>query len=142
MNVLGMIFMEGNSATEEDVWKYLHMMRIYPGKKHRLYGEPRKLITQDMVRLKYLEYRQIPDSDPARYEFLWGPKAHAETSKMKVLEFLAKIGNTEPTAYPILYEEALEKERERECTHTHALVPLPLKGMLMPTWGPHPDNIH
>ncbi|EPY73886.1 melanoma-associated antigen B1-like protein [Camelus ferus] len=58
MTLLGVIFMKGNRATEEE---------------------------------KYLEYRQVPDSDPPRYEFLWGPKAHAETTKMKVLEVLAKI---------------------------------------------------
>ncbi|KAI4554562.1 hypothetical protein MJG53_019861 [Ovis ammon polii x Ovis aries] len=29
----------------------------------------------------YLEYRQVPYSHPARYEFLWGPRAYAETSK-------------------------------------------------------------
>ncbi|XP_075855670.1 melanoma-associated antigen B5-like [Microcebus murinus] len=113
MNILGMIFMKGNCATEEDIWKYLSMMRVYAGRKHFVYGEPRKLITKDLVRLKYLEYRQIRNSDPARYEFLWGPKAHAETTKMKVLEFLAKINGTAPSAYPNLYEEALKDEETR-----------------------------
>ena len=61
----------------------------------------------------YLEYRQVPDSDPPRYEFLWGPRAHAETSKMKVLEFVAKIHDTVPTAFPTWYEEALRDEEER-----------------------------
>uniref|UniRef100_A0A4X1VEQ9 Melanoma-associated antigen B3-like n=1 Tax=Sus scrofa TaxID=9823 RepID=A0A4X1VEQ9_PIG len=113
MNLLGMIFMKGNCATEEDIWKFLSMMRVYAGRKHFIYGEPRKLITKDLVRLKYLEYRQVPDSDPPRYEFLWGPKAHIETSKMKVLEFLAKVNETVPSAFPIYYEEALRDEEER-----------------------------
>uniref|UniRef100_A0A2K6EWE9 MAGE domain-containing protein n=1 Tax=Propithecus coquereli TaxID=379532 RepID=A0A2K6EWE9_PROCO len=118
MNILGMIFMKDNCATEEDVWRYLSMMRIYAGRKHFVYGEPKKLITKDFVRLKYLEYRQVPDSDPACYEFLWGPRAHAETSKMEVLKFLAKINETEPSAFPSQYEEALRDEETRAQAQT------------------------
>ncbi|XP_019490651.1 PREDICTED: melanoma-associated antigen B1-like, partial [Hipposideros armiger] len=106
MNVLGMIFIKGNRATEEEIWELLNPMRICPGRKHCIYGEPRKLITKDFVRLQYLEYRQVPDSDPPRYEFLWGRKAHAELKKMKMLEFLAKINDTVPSAFSGYYEEA------------------------------------
>ncbi|VCW69313.1 unnamed protein product [Gulo gulo] len=45
--------------------------------------------------------------------FLWGPRAHAETSKMRVLEFVAKIHNTVPSAFPTWYEEALRDEEEQ-----------------------------
>ncbi|XP_034850859.1 melanoma-associated antigen B5-like [Mirounga angustirostris] len=113
MNILGMIFMKGNCAAEEDIWKFLGMMRVYAGRKHFIYGEPRKLITKDLVRLQYLEYRQVANSDPPRYEFLWGPKALAETSKMKVLEFLAKVNDTIPSAFQSYYEEALQDEEEK-----------------------------
>nr|XP_031302505.1 LOW QUALITY PROTEIN: melanoma-associated antigen B3-like [Camelus dromedarius] len=113
MTILGVIFMKGNCAAEEDIWRFLNMIRVYAGRKHFIYGEPRKLITKDLVRLKYLEYRQVPDSDPPRFEFLWGPKAHAETSKMKVLEFLAKVNDTVPSAFPSQYKEALQDEEER-----------------------------
>ena len=81
MNLLGVIFMKGNCATEEDIWDFLGKMKIYAGKRHFLFGEPKKLITQDLVQLKYLEYRQVPGSDPACYEFLWGPRAHTETAR-------------------------------------------------------------
>ncbi|PNJ69808.1 melanoma-associated antigen B3 [Pongo pygmaeus] len=113
LNLLGVIFMKGNCATEEKIWEFLNKMRIYDGKKHFIFGEPRKLITQDLVKLKYLEYRQVPNSNPARYEFLWGPRAHAETSKMKVLEFWAKVNQTVPSAFQFWYEEALRDEEER-----------------------------
>ena len=113
MNLLGMIFLKGNCAAEEDIWKYLGTMRVYAGRKHLIYGEPRKLITKDLVRLKYLEYRQVANSDPPRYEFLWGPKAHLETSKMKVLEFLAKVNDAVPSDFPTYYEEALRDEEEK-----------------------------
>ncbi|XP_022363715.1 melanoma-associated antigen B10-like [Enhydra lutris kenyoni] len=113
MTVLGVIFTKGNCATEEQVWEVLNMMGLYDGMKNFIYGEPRKLITKDWVKEEYLEYRQVADSDPPRYEFLWGPRAHAETSKMRVLEFVAKIHNTVPSAFPTWYEEALRDEEER-----------------------------
>ena len=91
----------------------LSVMGVYAGREHFIYGEPRKLITEDWVKEEYLKYRQVANSDPPRYEFLWGPRAHAETSKMRVLEFLAKIHNTVPTAFPFYYEEALRDEEER-----------------------------
>ncbi|XP_021561430.1 melanoma-associated antigen B10 [Neomonachus schauinslandi] len=113
MTVLGVILTKGNCATEEQVWEVLNMMGLYDGMKNFIYGEPRKLITKDWVKEEYLEYRQVANSDPPRYEFLWGPRAHVETSKMKVLEFVAKIHDTVPTAFPSWYEEALRDEEER-----------------------------
>ncbi|KAG3271869.1 melanoma-associated antigen B10 [Ictidomys tridecemlineatus] len=113
MTILGVIFTKGNRATEEQVWQILNAMGLYSGREHFIFGEPRKLITKDLVKEKYLEYQQVPDSDPPRYEFLWGPRAYAETSKMKVLEFLAKVHDTIPSAYPTWYEEALRDEEAR-----------------------------
>ncbi|XP_021536929.1 melanoma-associated antigen B16 [Neomonachus schauinslandi] len=111
--ILGVIFMKGNSATEEEVWEALNLTGIYAGRKHAIFGEPRKLITKDFVKEKYLEYRQVANRDPAQFEFLWGPRAHAETTKMKVLEMLAKFHGTDPSSFPSQYEEALQDEEER-----------------------------
>ncbi|XP_049499602.1 melanoma-associated antigen B1-like [Panthera uncia] len=111
--LLGVIFLSGNQASEEDVWEFLNILGVYDGRKHSIFGDPRKLITQDLVQEKYLEYRQVPDSNPPRYEFLWGQRAHAETSKMKILEFLAKVHDTVPSAFPYHYAEALRDEEER-----------------------------
>ncbi|XP_077002776.1 melanoma-associated antigen 10-like [Tamandua tetradactyla] len=113
VTILGVIFMEGSRAPEQKIWESLNMMGVYAGKKHFIYGEPKKLLTRNWVRAKYLQYRRVPGSDPVHYEFLWGPRAHAETSKMKVLELLANINNTVPTAFPTWYEEALRDEEER-----------------------------
>ncbi|EDL96043.1 similar to Melanoma-associated antigen B3 (MAGE-B3 antigen) (predicted) [Rattus norvegicus] len=113
MNLLGVIFLKGNCATEESIWEFLNKMKIYDGKKHFIFGEPRKLITQDLVKLKYLEYRQVPNRSPTSYEFLWGPRSHAETSKMKILKFLAKINHIVPSAFQSRYDEALKDEEER-----------------------------
>ncbi|XP_019485595.1 PREDICTED: melanoma-associated antigen B18-like [Hipposideros armiger] len=113
MIVLSVIFMKGNRATEEQIWEVLNMMGVYPDRKHFIYGNPKKVITEDLVQLKYLESRQVTGINPPRYEFLWGPRAKAETTKMKVLEFLAKIHDTIPTAFPSWYEEAVRDEEER-----------------------------
>lgn len=112
MTILGVIFLKGNCASAEVIWEFLNKMKIYAGQKHFLFGEPKKLITEDLVKLNYLEYLQIADSEPPRYKFLWGPRSQAETSKMRILEFLAKINNTVPSAFMSCYEEALKEQNE------------------------------
>ena len=83
--LLGVILLEGDCVPEEEVWEMLRVMGVYAGREDVIYGEPRELLTNVWVQEGYLEYRQVPNSDPPRYEFLWGPRAHAETSKMEVL---------------------------------------------------------
>ena len=113
MIVLGVIFMNGKCAPEEEIWEVLNMMGVYAERKHFLYGDPKKVITEDLVQEKYLEYRQVPDSDPPRYEFLWGPRVLAEASKMKLLEFLTKIQESDPTCFSSQCEKTLRDEAER-----------------------------
>ncbi|XP_036295982.1 melanoma-associated antigen B17-like [Pipistrellus kuhlii] len=112
MHILSLIFMHGNCVSEEFIWNDLRGKQVYPGRKHCILGDPKKLLT-DFVRLKYLECHQVPHSDPPCSEFLWGPKAHLESSKMEVLEFCAKVNGTHPRAYPRFYEEALREKVER-----------------------------
>ncbi|XP_069320276.1 melanoma-associated antigen 11-like [Eulemur rufifrons] len=97
--MLGLILFEGDCAQEEVIWDALGGMGVHAGSEHYIYGEPRKLITQDWVQEGYLEYRQVPDSDPVCYEFLWGPRAYAETSKMKVLEYVLKVNRSDPRSF-------------------------------------------
>ncbi|XP_049988515.1 melanoma-associated antigen B2-like [Alexandromys fortis] len=113
MTLLGVIFMKGNRATEEDVSEFLKVVGIYPGKSHVIFGEPWEFITKDLVKENYVIYRQVLGSDPPRYEFRWGPRAYAETTKMKVLEVVAKINNTFPSFFPSMYEEAMLDEANR-----------------------------
>ena len=89
------------------------MLGIYAGRRHWIFGEPRRLITKDLVQKGYLNYRQVPNSDPPLYELLWGPRSYAETNKMKVLEVLAKIQDTVPSSFPDLYDEALRDQAFR-----------------------------
>ncbi|KAI5939378.1 melanoma-associated antigen B4-like [Manis javanica] len=114
MSLLGVIFMKGNRATKKEVWEFLNTLGVYAGRRHPIIGEPCRLINKELVQQKYLEYHQVPGSDPPCYEFLWGDRAHAETSKMRVLEFLAKIYDTVPSSFPSLYNQALRDEQERK----------------------------
>uniref|UniRef100_A0ABK0KXQ8 MAGE domain-containing protein n=1 Tax=Rattus norvegicus TaxID=10116 RepID=A0ABK0KXQ8_RAT len=113
MPLLGVIFLNGNRASEADIWEFLNILGIHDGKVHIIFGEPRKLITRDLVKEKYLVYQKEANSNPPSFEFLWGPRAYAETTKMKVLEFLAKVNETVPQAFPTHYQEALRDQEER-----------------------------
>ncbi|KAK7807372.1 hypothetical protein U0070_026806 [Myodes glareolus] len=111
--LLSVIYLNNYSAPEEEVWHFLNMLGVYDGVPHLIFGDVRKLITEDLVQEKYLVYRQVPNSDPPSYQFLWGPRAYAETSKMKVMDFLAKISETIPEDYSSRYEQALIEEEEK-----------------------------
>ncbi|XP_012327725.2 putative MAGE domain-containing protein MAGEA13P [Aotus nancymaae] len=110
---LGVIFMEGNCASEEKIWEVLNIIRVYARRKDFIYGDFRKLITRDFVQEKYLECFQVPNSDSPRYEFRWGPRAYAETTKMKVLEFFSRASGYDASSFPLLYKEALRDEEEK-----------------------------
>ncbi|XP_006776109.1 PREDICTED: melanoma-associated antigen B16 [Myotis davidii] len=111
--ILGTIFMKGNRATEQEIWDVLSVMGLYSGKKHYIFGDPRELITKYFVEEQYLKYQKVANSDPEQFEFLWGPRTHAETTKMQVLNFMANIHGTIPPSFPSQYEEALRGEEER-----------------------------
>ncbi|XP_075394513.1 melanoma-associated antigen B5-like [Tenrec ecaudatus] len=120
MTVLGVILMKGHHATAQEIWEFLRMVRVFPGKKHYIYGEPKRLLTKDLVKLRYLEYRKVPNSDPPCYEFLWGPRAFSDRSRAKILEFVAKVINVAPTPLSSLYEQT-EEEEGRPQTHLTAM---------------------
>ncbi|XP_021009728.1 melanoma-associated antigen B2-like [Mus caroli] len=106
--LLSVIYLNGYCLPEEEVWHFLSMLGIYDGVPHLIFGDARKLITEDLVQENYLEYRQVPDSDPPCYQFLWGPKAYAESSRVKVMEFLGHINETGSSTYPYNHEESLK----------------------------------
>ncbi|KFO37090.1 Melanoma-associated antigen 10 [Fukomys damarensis] len=108
--VLSLIFIEGNRISVEVLTQKVRRWDMLAQAEHIYFEEAWKFITEDLVREQYLMYHQVPNSDPPRYEFLWGPRAHAETSKMKLLAHIAHLNETDPRAYPELYEEALESQ--------------------------------
>ena len=108
--VLSVIMCSGDPAPEEAVWGALSRMGVYVGSEHCVFGEPRELLTQVWVWERYLEYQQVPDSDPARYEFLWGPRAYAETSKEQIMAFVLRVKQRVLRAFPLLSAEAAREE--------------------------------
>ncbi|XP_012592308.1 melanoma-associated antigen F1 [Microcebus murinus] len=111
--ILGLIYMKGNSAREAQVWEMLLRLGVHPSKYHFLLGYPKRLIMEDFVQQRYLNYRRQPHSNPPEYEFSWGPRSNLEISKMKVLGFVAKLHKKEPQHWPAHYGEALADEADR-----------------------------
>ncbi|KAG8447626.1 hypothetical protein GDO86_014944 [Hymenochirus boettgeri] len=104
--ILSLIFMKGNNAKESAIWETLRRLRIEQGEKHSDFGDVKKLITDEFVKQKYLEYNKILHTDPVEYEFRWGPRAFKETSKMKILEFVSKIQQKDPKSWSTQYKDA------------------------------------
>ncbi|XP_049989251.1 melanoma-associated antigen B4-like [Alexandromys fortis] len=111
--LLSVIYLNNYCAAEEDVWCFLNALGVYDGIMHVFFGDFRKLITEQLVREEYLEYRQVPNSDPPSYEFLWGRRAYDETTQIKVMDVLAKISEALPGVCLSRYEQALIKEEEK-----------------------------
>ncbi|XP_059535865.1 melanoma-associated antigen 1-like [Myotis daubentonii] len=112
VTLLWVIALENDCAPEEKVWETLSVLGVYDGKEHWIYGEPRELITKVWVQEQYLVYRQVPNSNPARYEFLWGPRAHAETTTVKALKFVLTVNHRDSHFLPSLPEGP-------ECNENH-----------------------
>ncbi|XP_042702633.1 non-structural maintenance of chromosomes element 3 homolog isoform X1 [Chrysemys picta bellii] len=108
--ILSFLFMKGNAAKESAVWEMLRRLRVDPGVRHEVFGDVKKLVTEEFVRQKYLEYNRIPHTDPPEFEFQWGARAAKETSKMQILRFVAKIQNKDPKAWSTQYTEAAAEE--------------------------------
>ncbi|NXX56572.1 NSE3 protein, partial [Scopus umbretta] len=89
--ILSFIFMKGNSAKDGAVWEFLRRLRLQPGERHEVFGDVKKLVTEEFVRQKYLEITPIPLTDPPEFKYQWGPRAAKETSKRDVLRFVAKV---------------------------------------------------
>ncbi|KAM7225271.1 hypothetical protein CapIbe_023248 [Capra ibex] len=100
VTVLSLILVAGDRVCEEKVWGALSKMGVFAGIEHCIYGEPKELLTQVWVQAGYLEYRQVPYSHPARYEFLWGPRAYAETSKQQVKDYMHRVNGRRPRFFP------------------------------------------
>ncbi|XP_059589076.1 non-structural maintenance of chromosomes element 3 homolog isoform X2 [Alligator mississippiensis] len=76
---------------------------------HEVFGDVKKLVTEEFVRQKYLEYLPIPHTDPTEFKLQWGGRATKETSKRHILQFVAKIQNKDPQFWTSQFNEA-EKE--------------------------------
>ncbi|XP_004643718.1 melanoma-associated antigen 4-like [Octodon degus] len=103
--ILSAIIVKGERLREEDLKELLRSRQVLGEREHAVIGDPWKFITEDLVQAEYLVYQQVPNSDPACYEFLWGPRAHAETTQKKVLRHTFSMVRTDPRAFPRLQEQ-------------------------------------
>ncbi|XP_036448200.1 necdin-like 2 [Colossoma macropomum] len=108
--ILSIIFMKGGTVKENVVWNTLKKLRVDVGEKHEDFGDVKKVIIDEFVRQKYLEYVRIPHTDPLEFEFRWGQRAEKEVSKMKMLEFIGELHNQEPQSWTQQYREATSAE--------------------------------
>uniref|UniRef100_A0A8B9YET2 MAGE family member E2 n=1 Tax=Bos mutus grunniens TaxID=30521 RepID=A0A8B9YET2_BOSMU len=113
MPILGLIFLMGNRVKEANVWNLLRRFGVDVGRKHA--------ITCKLMRQRYLECRPLSYSNPVEYELLWGPRAHLETTKMKALEYMARLYRKQPQDWPEQYREAVEDEEARARSEATAM---------------------
>ncbi|XP_027288788.1 melanoma-associated antigen E1 isoform X2 [Cricetulus griseus] len=113
MMILGKIFLNGNQAREADIWEMLWRFGVQRERRLSVFGNPKRLLSVEFVWQRYLDYRPITDCGPVEYEFYWGPRSHIETTKMKILRFMARIYNKDPMDWPEQYNEALEEDALR-----------------------------
>uniref|UniRef100_A0A8C9NXS3 MAGE domain-containing protein n=1 Tax=Spermophilus dauricus TaxID=99837 RepID=A0A8C9NXS3_SPEDA len=111
--MLGIIFMVGTCATESLIWEVLQKLGVQLKKKYRIFGNLKKVITQEFVQRGYLEYKPVNNGSPLEYAFFWGPKANRENSKMEILQFVARVYNRDPRDWPSQYSEAVKQEAAR-----------------------------
>ena len=58
---------------------------------HAVFGDVKKLITTEFVRMGYLEYILDHKADPPVYEFKWGLRAKQEISKRNAFQFVCQV---------------------------------------------------
>ncbi|XP_056589876.1 necdin-like 2 [Triplophysa dalaica] len=108
--ILSIIFMKGGVAKENLVWNTLKKLRVDSGEKHDEFSDVKKLVTDEFVRQKYLEYVKIPHTEPVEFEFRWGLRADIELSKLKLLEFVAELHDQDPQSWTQQFREASASE--------------------------------
>lgn len=104
--ILSVIFMKGGVVRENLIWNTLKKLRVDPGEKHEEFGDVKKVVTDEFVRQRYLEYVRIPHTEPVEHEFRWGQRAELEVSKAKILEFMGELHEQDPQSWTQQYREA------------------------------------
>ncbi|XP_019626418.1 PREDICTED: non-structural maintenance of chromosomes element 3 homolog [Branchiostoma belcheri] len=109
--VLSLIFMKGNVIQDTLLWHTLKRLGIQENQPHEVLGDVKSLLTKEFTRQLYLEYKRVPQSDPPSFEFRWGPRAHKETTKRRVLQFVSKMyGSESLEIWTSQYQDVLRSE--------------------------------
>lgn len=116
MVVLSLIFMKGYCIRENLLFSFLFQLGLDVHATSGLFRSTKQLITSVFVRHRYLEYRQIPFTEPAEYELLWGPRAFLEANQMHIFRFLASLYENQAQIWTGQYLQSLA---ELEYTDTN-----------------------
>lgn len=107
--ILTLIYMSGNVMQDGPFWHALKKLGIEQGVRHSEFGDVKRLIMTEFSRQMYLEITRTPGSDPAQYSFQWGPRAHQEVTKLKLLEFVTELyEKSDPSIWKSQYRDATE----------------------------------
>ncbi|XP_029580167.1 necdin-like 2 isoform X1 [Salmo trutta] len=104
--ILSIVFMKGGVVKESIVWNTLKKLRVDQGERHEIFGDVKKVVTDEFVRQRYLEYVRIPHTEPLEFEFRWGQRADMEVSKVKLLEFIGQLHEQDPQSWTQQYRDA------------------------------------
>ncbi|KAK7884121.1 hypothetical protein WMY93_027244 [Mugilogobius chulae] len=104
--ILSVIFMKRGAVKESVIWNTLKKLRVDPGERHEQFGDVKRLVTDEFVRQRYLEYVRIPHTEPVEFEFHWGQRAELEVSKAKILDFMGQLHDQDPQTWSQQYREA------------------------------------
>lgn len=115
MIVLSLIFMSGNVMNDDQLWNGLKKFGVDPDMPHEVFGDVKKLVTQEWVKQCYIEITRMPNTDPPLSEVKWGQRAHLETSKRNVLGFVSKIYEIEELSqWTSQWQDVLTSEGQTE----------------------------
>lgn len=107
---LSLVFMNGEVIQDSHLWDTLKKLGIEQDFPHEVFGDTKKLLTQEFVRQGYLEYTRQPNSDPPMYDFRWGQRAKVEISKRSCLNFVSQLYDKDPEQWTSQYAAVLEDE--------------------------------
>ncbi|XP_059912243.1 necdin-like 2 [Gadus macrocephalus] len=111
--ILSLVYMKGGVVPEGLVWNTLKKMKVDLGERHPEFGDVKKLVTDEFVRQRYLEYTKVPHTEPVKYVFTWGQRAEVEVSKIKILEFLGELHSQDPQHWSQQYKDASSQRSSR-----------------------------
>lgn len=106
MVILTLIFMNGNQIRDSLLYSSLRKLAVDIDAFHEQFGDVKKLITQEFVRQGFINYTRLPNTEPVQFEYTWGPRAQAETTKGMVLQFVCEVyGDVEPSDWKSQYND-------------------------------------
>ena len=136
--LLGVVFMSGGKASEENVFKFLKHLGIYEemdrNKRQRGGGDTstdsdrvesdvtelfdadvKKFVNDVLVsRQHYLKRDRVETGDPEveQYEYSWGERARLEVKESDVLRMVCELYECEPRMFKEQYDKVVDNEGE------------------------------